>query len=146
MTAALSLVDMSTEPFLSGRFAPIDDEITADDLVVEGTLPTDLLGALPAQRAEPGVTPLGSYTSLLEGDGMLHGVWFEGGRAHYANRRVRTHSLLAGERAGRALFGGIMRRACRPTRSTRRRRPPAVASTGTADSPPASALIRSSIR
>ena len=39
---------------------------------------------------------------------MLHGVWFEGGRARYANRFVRTQSLLAEERAGRALFGGLM--------------------------------------
>ena len=31
-----------------------------------------------------------------------------GGRARYANRFVRTQSLLAEERAGRALFGGIM--------------------------------------
>lgn len=108
MTAALSLVDMSTEPFLSGRFAPIDDEIVTDDLVVEGTLPTDLLGAYLRNGPNPEFTPLGSYTYPLEGDGMLHGVWFEGGRARYANRRVRTHSLLAEEHAGRALFGGIM--------------------------------------
>ena len=104
----LTPVDESTEPFLSGRYAPVHDEIAVDDLTVEGTLPADLTGAYLRNGPNPEFPPLGSYTYPLEGDGMLHGVWFEGGRARYANRFVRTQSLLAEERAGRAIFGGLM--------------------------------------
>ena len=106
--ATLAPVDEATEPFLSGRFAPVHDEISVDDLVVDGTLPTDLTGAYLRNGPNPKFPPLGSYTYPLEGDGMIHGVWFEGGRARYANRFVRTNSLKAEEAAGKAIFGGLM--------------------------------------
>jgi carotenoid cleavage dioxygenase len=104
----LAPLDESTEPFLSGRYAPVHDEIDVDDLTVDGTLPDDLTGAYLRNGPNPEFPPLGSYTYPLEGDGMLHGVWFEAGKARYANRLVRTQSLLAEERAGKALFGGLM--------------------------------------
>jgi carotenoid cleavage dioxygenase-like enzyme len=104
----LTPVDEAAVPFLSGRFAPVHDEIDVADLTVEGTLPPDLTGAYLRNGPNPAFPPLGSYTYPLEGDGMLHGVWFEGGRARYANRFVRTAGLRAEERAGHALFGGLM--------------------------------------
>ena len=108
MADTLHTVDPSTEPFLSGRFAPVTDEISADPLEVAGSLPTDLVGAYLRNGPNPRFTPLGSYTYPLEGDGMVHGVWLDGRRARYANRYVRTQGMIAEERAGRALFGGIM--------------------------------------
>jgi carotenoid cleavage dioxygenase-like enzyme len=108
MTSTLHVVDTATEPFLSGRFAPIHDEIDAAHLAVDGTIPTDLQGAYLRNGPNPEFTPLGSYHYPLEGDGMIHGVWIEDGTARYANRWVRTNGLRAEERAGRALFGGLM--------------------------------------
>jgi carotenoid cleavage dioxygenase-like enzyme len=108
MHATMNPVDPATEPFLTGRFAAIHDELDVADLEIEGTLPTDLVGAYLRNGPNPEFTPLGSYTYPLEGDGMLHGLWFDNGTARYANRFVRTQSLLAEERAGRALFGGLM--------------------------------------
>src|SRR5690242_919151 len=104
MYATMNTVDPTTEPFLSGRFAPVDDELVADDLEVDGELPSDLAGAYLRNGPNPEFTPLGSYTYPLEGDGMVHGLWFEDGKVRYANHRVRTEGLLAEERAGRALF------------------------------------------
>lgn len=104
----LSTVDPAQNPYLRGTFAPVHREITADDLAVEGTLPTDLTGAYLRNGPNPRFPPLGSYTYPLEGDGMIHGVWLEGGRARYRNRWVQSRGLQAEERAGRALFGGIM--------------------------------------
>lgn len=104
----LTPLDESTTPFLSGRYAPVHDEIDVADLTVEGVLPNDLTGAYLRNGPNPEFPPLGSYTYPLEGDGMLHGVWFEAGQARYANRFVRTHSLRAEERAGKAIFGGLM--------------------------------------
>jgi carotenoid cleavage dioxygenase len=106
--APLELVDPTTSPYLSGRFAPVHREITADDLAVEGSLPDQLVGAYVRNGPNPKFTPLGSYTFPMEGDGMLHGVWLEGGRARYRNRWVETAGLRAEERAGKALFGGLM--------------------------------------
>jgi carotenoid cleavage dioxygenase len=106
--SAVSTVDSSTNAFLAGRFAPVHDEIDVGDLRVAGTIPNDLEGGYLRNGPNPEFAPLGSYTYPLEGDGMIHGVWIEGGTARYCNRFVRTQSLLAEERAGRALFGGIM--------------------------------------
>ena len=106
--SALSTVDSSTNPFLAGRFSPVHHEIDVGVLRVVGAVPTDLAGAYLRNGPNPEFAPLGSYTYPLEGDGMIHGVWIEHGTARYRNRFVRTQSLLAEERAGRALFGGIM--------------------------------------
>ena len=119
MAETLTPVDPATEPFLSGRFAPVHEEVTADRLAVEGTIPSDLTGAYLRNGPNPKFTPLGSFTYPLEGDGMLHGVWLEGGEARYANRWVETQGLRAEERAGRAplladtgLVGGAVLCAC----------------------------------
>lgn len=104
----METIDPTREPFLSGRYAPVHDELDVTDLAVEGDLPRDLDGAYLRNGPNPEFTPLGSYTFPLEGDGMVHGVWLDSGCARYRNRTVRTRSLLAEQRAGRALFGGIM--------------------------------------
>jgi carotenoid cleavage dioxygenase len=100
--------DIAANPHLLGPFAPVHKEVAAEDLPVEGKLPTDLTGVYLRNGANPKFTPLGSYTFPLEGDAMIHGVWIEGGRARYRNRWVQTKGLLAEERAGHALFGGLM--------------------------------------
>ena len=108
MSTTLHPVDMAGEAFLSGRFAPVTTEITADHLAVEGTLPPDLTGHYVRNGPNPEFVPLGSYTYPLEGDGLVHRVWLEGGAARYANRWVRTNGLKAEERAGHAPYGGLM--------------------------------------
>ena len=105
---SLQLVDPSTIPQLSGRFEPVSDEIETDHLSVEGSLPSDLIGAYFRNGPNPRFTPLGSYTYPLEGDAMIHGLWIENGSARYANRRIRTRGMVAEERAGHALYGGLM--------------------------------------
>lgn len=105
---ALQIIDPSTHPYLSGRFAPVDTETDATGLHVEGSLPHDLTGAYVRNGPNPKFPPLGSYTYPLEGDGMLHAVWIEDGGATYRNRWVETQGLRAEQQAGRALFGGIM--------------------------------------
>jgi carotenoid cleavage dioxygenase-like enzyme len=106
--ADLQLVDPASTPYLSGRYAPVTAERDAADLVVEGSLPGDLHGVFMRNGPNPKFPPLGSYTYPLEGDGMIHAVWISGGRARYRNRWVQTSGLRAEERAGRALFGGLM--------------------------------------
>jgi carotenoid cleavage dioxygenase len=93
-------------PHLSGNFAPVAEERDAADLPVEGRLPDGLEGAYMRNGPNPAFPPL-SYTYPLDGDGMVHAVYFEGGRARYRNRFVLTRGLRAERRAGRALYGGV---------------------------------------
>ena len=108
MTSTLATIDPATTETLSGRFAPVHVETDVASLHVEGDLPPELSGSFVRNGPNPMFDPLGSYTYPLEGDGMLHAVRIEGGRASYRNRWVRTQGLMAEERAGRALFGGLM--------------------------------------
>lgn len=108
MVRRLEPVDMATERYLSGVFAPVDTEIEADALPVIGKIPADLRGVYLRNGPNPKFPPLGSYTYPLDGDGMIHGVWLADGRARYRNRYVLTKGLAAEIRAGRALWGGLM--------------------------------------
>jgi carotenoid cleavage dioxygenase len=107
-TPGLTVVDPDSNMHLRGRFAPIREEIDAGELPVIGSIPTDLTGLFVRNGPNPEFPPLGSFTYPLEGDGMVHGVWLADGSARYRNRWVRTRGLRAEERAGRALYGGLL--------------------------------------
>ncbi|MGZ4710624.1 MAG: carotenoid oxygenase family protein [Acidimicrobiales bacterium] len=100
-------VDPATVPALSGVFAAVTDERDAADLAVEGDLPEGLAGAYLRNGPNPLYPPLGSYTYPLDGDGMIHGLWFEDGRVRYRNRIVWTPQLRAERAAGKALWAGL---------------------------------------
>jgi carotenoid cleavage dioxygenase len=101
--------DATQDPYLNGAFAPTQSELDFTTVeVVAGSLPHDLAGTYFRNGPNPRFPPLGSYTYPLDGDGMIHALRFESGRASYANRYVRTPSIAAEERAGRALWGGVM--------------------------------------
>lgn len=100
---------VSDNPYLTGNFAPVGPEIDADDLpVIAGRIPADLNGAYLRNGPNPEFKPI-SYTYPMDGDGMIHAVHFANGRARYRNRFVRTRGLEAERRAGRAIYGGLMR-------------------------------------
>lgn len=78
-------------PHMAGNFAPVAEELTAYDLPVTGTIPSELTGWFlrngpnPRDAASP---------HWFFGDGMVHGLRLEGGRAvSYRNRWVRTATL-----------------------------------------------------
>ena len=74
--------------WLQGNFAPVLDEIESFDLPVRGAIPTELSGLYVRNGSNP--QKLDSPHWFF-GDGMLHGVRFENGRASwYRNRFVRT--------------------------------------------------------
>jgi carotenoid cleavage dioxygenase-like enzyme len=102
-------VDPASVAHLKGMFAPIHDEIDVGPLeVVQGSIPRELTGVYLRNGPNCRFPPLGSYTYPLDGDGMLHAVEIADGRARYRNRYVRTPGLAAEERAGRALWGGVL--------------------------------------
>ena len=94
-------------PYLQGVHAPILAETTALDLEVEGEIPPDLDGAYVRNGPNPVFAPVSPY-HWFDGDGMVHGVYFRDGRVDYRSRMIRTASLADEERAGRAIWPGIM--------------------------------------
>ncbi|MCH9834323.1 MAG: carotenoid oxygenase [Ilumatobacter sp.] len=98
----------SDNPHLRGAFAPVSEEVEEADLeVIAGQIPPELCGAYMRNGPNPQFAPI-SYTYPLEGDGMVHAVYFSEGRARYKNRYVRTRAFEIERAAGRAVFGGIM--------------------------------------
>ncbi|HEY9859244.1 MAG TPA: carotenoid oxygenase family protein, partial [Candidatus Obscuribacterales bacterium] len=94
-------------PYLAGNFAPIRTEITVEDLPVIGELPADLNGMFVRNGPNPQFPPLGRY-HWFDGDGMLHGVQIQNGKASYRNRYIRTMGYEAERAAGKALWGGML--------------------------------------
>ncbi|MFG2861520.1 carotenoid oxygenase family protein [Streptomyces sioyaensis] len=81
-------------PHMAGNFAPVTDELTAYDLPVTGTIPPELTGWFLRNGPNPrdAATPHWFF-----GDGMVHGLRLEGGRAvSYRNRWVRTSTFTEG--------------------------------------------------
>ena len=101
-------VDAIDNPYLHGIHAPTVHETTAHDLpVVAGELPAGLHGAYVRNGPNQLLPPTNLY-HWFDGDGMVHGVFFADGKAHYRSRLVRTAALDAEARAGRALWPGVM--------------------------------------
>jgi len=83
-------------PFLQGPFAPVENEVDAEDLEIAfGAIPADLVGAYVRNGPNPAFPSRGGH-HWFEGDGMLHRVHFkeEGKGAGFRNRFVRTASYL----------------------------------------------------
>ena len=94
-------------PFLQGEFAPVFDELDTADLSVTGAIPMALSGVYMRNGANPQFAPTGRY-HWFDGDGMVHAVYLDGGKARYKNRWVTTPGLGHERVAGHALFGGIL--------------------------------------
>lgn len=82
--------------YLEGNFGPVQEEITAVDLPVTGTIPAELDGRLLRNGPNPiGPQDPASY-HWFTGDGMVHGVRLRDGAAEwYRNRWVRSPEVAA---------------------------------------------------
>jgi carotenoid cleavage dioxygenase-like enzyme len=106
----LAQVDKATgkaNPFLEAGYAPVLDELSVDNLVVRGELPSGLSGTYLRNGPNPAYPPI-SYTYPFDGDGMVHAVSFADGKASYRNRFVMTAGLRADRRAGRTIYGSLL--------------------------------------
>jgi carotenoid cleavage dioxygenase-like enzyme len=76
--------------FRQGNYAPVADELTQTDLPVDGAIPSELNG----WYLRNGPNPRQATAHWFTGEGMIHGVRLEGGRAKwYRNRWVRTDNF-----------------------------------------------------
>ena len=90
-------------PYLHGLYAPVEKEVSADNLEVVGEIPRDLHGGYFRNGPNPKIPPTGMH-HWFDGDGMIHGIWFENGKARYANRYVGAEDFKAN---GASSLGGI---------------------------------------
>ncbi|MEZ4320943.1 MAG: carotenoid oxygenase family protein [Myxococcota bacterium] len=94
-------------PYLQGLFAPVVDEIASDTLEIEGELPKELYGAYFRNGPNNRAAPLDRY-HWFDGDGMVHGIWFENGQARYRNRYVQTAGLALEAEKGAPIWPGVL--------------------------------------
>jgi carotenoid cleavage oxygenase len=83
-------------PYLTGNFAPVQQERDDDELAVTGAIPPGINGLLLRDGPNPIVAPDPAAYHWFQGDGMLHGIEVAGGHARYRNRWVRTPQACAG--------------------------------------------------
>ncbi len=68
-------------PFLTGIHTPMDREVTLDALKIEGTIPPGLDGLYVRIGPNPVKPPNPAAYHWFTGDGMVHGVRLQAGRA-----------------------------------------------------------------
>jgi carotenoid cleavage dioxygenase len=82
-------------PFLTGLHAPMTEERTVEDLAVTGEIPLALDGRYLRIGPNPIDADARNYHWFL-GDGMVHGLRLQGGRARwYRNRWIRSEAVSA---------------------------------------------------
>ena len=102
-------------PYLNDAWTPNYEEFNAIDMDVIGEIPADIDGVYIRNTENQVHQPIGRYHPF-EGDGMIHMMHLENGRAEYRNRFVRTKAFMAEKEAGHALWAGLMEH---PKRSLR---------------------------
>ena len=94
-------------PYLSGKYAPVGDERVDHHIEIIGELPDDLNGYFLRNSPNPRFEPKGKH-HWFDGDGMIHALQFENGKATYRNRWIKTRGLQADLEAGEATYTGIL--------------------------------------
>lgn len=74
---------------------------------IEGEIPADLNGTF--FRNGPGLLDINGQAIAhpFDGDGMVCGISFKNGRAHFRNRFVKTEGYVAEKAAGKILYRGV---------------------------------------
>ena len=98
--------------FQVGDYAPVADELTEFDLPIEGALPAELDG----WYLRNGPNPRQATAHWFTGDGMIHGVRIEGGRA--SGTATDGYARTASSRTSRSTTP-TARATCAPALPTR---------------------------
>lgn len=93
-------------PCLQGNYAPWTEENNYENLTeITGEIPKSLNGALYRNGPNPQFPDDNAH--WFEGDGMIHGFFFENGKVCYQNRWIRTPRFELEHKAGKGLFGTL---------------------------------------
>jgi carotenoid cleavage dioxygenase len=87
---------VGSNPFLTGIHEPMKDERTITDLTVTGRIPPELDGRYVRIGPNPATPPNPAAYHWFSGDGMVHGVRLQDGKAlWYRNRWIRSRAVSA---------------------------------------------------
>ena len=96
-----------TSKYLSGTYEPVFEEVVAEDLEVVGEIPKDLSGHFLRIGPNPYFVPDMERYHIFDGDGMIHGVHLENGRATYRNKFIDSAGLREEREKGEWIFPGL---------------------------------------
>ncbi len=99
------VTNAADHPDLRGDLFPVDREIEAECEII-GEIPGGLRGQFVRNGPNPMFEPVGKYHTF-DGDGMLHGIDFQGDRVLYRNRWIHSRGLVAEMALGRAVYPGL---------------------------------------
>ncbi len=100
-------IEEATNPFLSGNYAPVLEEHVTPCLEIEGEIPKDLKGSFLRIGPNPVFVPDVATYHIFDGDGMIHAVQFDDGKATYRNRFVDTEGLRLERAKGTWIWKGM---------------------------------------
>ena len=87
---------VDAHPYLTGIHRPMEEEMTLEELRVEGEIPAALSGRYLRNGPNPALPPDPASYHWFTGAGMVHGIRIEGGAARwYRNRWVRGAEACA---------------------------------------------------
>ena len=108
-TAIPRVDETSMREWFRALWAPTTHEEQYEITEVDGEIPRELHGTLlrngPSQRVLPAAGAEALH--LFDGDGLVHGIRFDDGRAHYRGAFVRTETTLLEEEAGVYCLDGV---------------------------------------
>jgi carotenoid cleavage dioxygenase len=93
--------------YLTDAYTPLQDEVSTKKLTVKGELPKELSGVFLRNGPNPHYIPKQKY-HLFDGDGMLHGFYFNQGEIYYRNQWVKTERWLNEKKFEQSVFGGLL--------------------------------------
>ena len=96
-----------SNPHLQGNNAPVYEEITDDNLSVEGEIPRDISGHFVRTGPNPYYVPDESRYHIFDGDGMLHALHIQDGHATYRNKFVASKGLVEERAKGEWIYPGL---------------------------------------
>jgi carotenoid cleavage dioxygenase len=100
-------LEPNDHPYRNGAWTPVFEELAADELEIIGEIPADIDGLYVRNTENPVHDSIGRYHPF-DGDGMIHTIRLQNGKATYRNRFVRTEGFEAEQAEGGPLWVGIM--------------------------------------
>ena len=96
-------------PYLKDAWVPNYDEYEVADLQASDEIPEDIAGAYFRNTENQVHEPIGRFHPF-DGDGMIHSINFDNGKANYVNKFIRTEGFLVEQEMGKSMWAGLMER------------------------------------
>ena len=104
-----SSIKTHDHPYLKDAWVPNYDEYEVTDLNALGDIPEDIEGAYYRNTENQVHEPIGRFHPF-DGDGMIHSINFDNGKANYVNKFIRTEGFLVEQEMGKSMWAGLMER------------------------------------